>query len=109
MGYDYSRRGSYPPGWDFTERVNGYDARQDVLAHPVDPLTQTPYINGPRGKLDQLFPRIRTYEVIYTDDAMMKLGHGVHRRCFNCKTHETTTWRRSMLSPGKLVCFNVGS
>jgi hypothetical protein len=106
MGYDYPRRSSYPPGWDFSERVSGYNARQAAQGHPVDPLTPTSYIHGPRGTLDQLFPRIRTYEVIYTDDALVMAGHGhgVHRRCFNCKAHETTTWRRSKLSPGKLVC-----
>jgi hypothetical protein len=103
-GYDYPRRSNYHHGWEHSEPVNGYIARQDVLGHLFDPLTPPSYTNGQRGKLDQLFPRIRTYEVIYTDDAMMKLGQGVHRRCFNCRTHETTTWRRSMLSPGKLVC-----
>ena len=104
MGYDYPRRNDYHHGWEFSEPMNGYNVRQDVLGHPVDPLASSTYINGPRGKLDQLFPRIRTYEVIYTDDAMMKLGSGVHRQCFNCRATETTTWRRSMLSPGKLVC-----
>ncbi|KAH9972140.1 hypothetical protein BGW80DRAFT_1121202, partial [Lactifluus volemus] len=50
------------------------------------------------------------YEVIYTDDALVMAGHGygVHRRCFNCKAHETTTWRRSKLSPGKLLCNKCG-
>ncbi|KAI0247091.1 hypothetical protein BJV78DRAFT_1076851, partial [Lactifluus subvellereus] len=48
------------------------------------------------------------YEVIYTDDARMKLGDGIRRQCFNCGAVETVTWRRSMLSPGKLLCNKCG-
>jgi hypothetical protein len=105
MGYDYPRRSDYPHEWEFSVPVHGNDARPRVLEHPFDlPLTQSQFVDGPSGNLDQLFPRIRTYEVIvYTDDARMKLGGGIRRQCFNCKSTETTTWRRSMLSPGKLV------
>ncbi|KAI0284766.1 hypothetical protein BC826DRAFT_878932, partial [Russula brevipes] len=48
------------------------------------------------------------YEVLYTDDARMKLGDGIRRQCFNCRAVETTTWRRSMLSQGKLLCNRCG-
>ncbi|KAH9967569.1 hypothetical protein BC827DRAFT_1089877, partial [Russula dissimulans] len=48
------------------------------------------------------------YEIIYTDDASMKLGNGVRRRCFNCGATETTTWRRSTISYGKLLCNRCG-
>jgi hypothetical protein len=104
IGYDYPRSSDYPHGWEFSMPVHGYDARPRVLEHPFDlPLTQSQFVDGPSGNLDQLFPRIRTYEVIYTDDARMKPGSGMRRQCFNCKSIETATWRRSMLSPGKLV------
>jgi hypothetical protein len=104
IGYDYPRHNDYHHGWAFSVPVHGYDARPCVLEHSIDlPPTPPQFISGPRGELDQLFPRIRTYEVIYTDDARMKLGDGIRRRCFNCQATETTTWRRSMLSPGKLV------
>ena len=63
----------------------------------------TPYVGYPRTSLDQRFPRIRTVGIIFTDDARKKLGDGIHRWCFNCRATETTTWRRSSLSPGKLV------
>ncbi|KAJ7902226.1 hypothetical protein B0H13DRAFT_2027132, partial [Mycena leptocephala] len=42
-------------------------------------------------------------QVVYTDDAATKLSDRVRRRCFNCCTTDTSTWRRSNLSPGKLV------
>ncbi|KAH9967574.1 hypothetical protein BC827DRAFT_1088099, partial [Russula dissimulans] len=48
------------------------------------------------------------YEIIYTDDASMKLGNGVRRRCSNCEATETTTWRRSTIRHGKLLCNKCG-
>jgi hypothetical protein len=44
-----------------------------------------------------------SYEVVHTDDAATKLSDRVRRRCFNCCTTETSTWRRSSLNPGKVV------
>ena len=44
-----------------------------------------------------------TVPVIHTDDATTKLSERVRRRCFNCCTTDTSTWRRSNLSPGKVV------
>ncbi|KAF8220564.1 hypothetical protein L208DRAFT_1333095 [Tricholoma matsutake] len=41
--------------------------------------------------------------IIHTDDAATKLSDRVRRRCFNCCTTDTSTWRRSNLSPGKVV------
>lgn len=40
---------------------------------------------------------------IFTDDASTKLSDRVRRRCFNCCTTDTSTWRRSSLNPGKVV------
>ncbi|PFH53247.1 hypothetical protein AMATHDRAFT_45531 [Amanita thiersii Skay4041] len=45
---------------------------------------------------------------IYTDDASTKLSDRVRRRCFNCCTTDTSTWRRSNLSPGKVLCNKCG-
>jgi hypothetical protein len=42
--------------------------------------------------------------VVYTADAATNLSDRVRRRCFNCCTTDTSTWRRSNLSPGKVVC-----
>lgn len=41
--------------------------------------------------------------VVHTDDATTKLSDRIRRRCFNCCTTDTSTWRRSNLSPGKVV------
>jgi len=46
--------------------------------------------------------------VAYTDDAATKLSDRVRRRCFNCCTTDTSTWRRSNLSPGKVLCNKCG-
>ncbi|KAJ7447645.1 hypothetical protein FB451DRAFT_1147865 [Mycena latifolia] len=46
--------------------------------------------------------------VVYTDDAATKLSDRVRRRCFNCSTMDTSTWRRSNLSPGKVLCNKCG-
>ncbi|KAH8802018.1 hypothetical protein DL96DRAFT_1634833 [Flagelloscypha sp. PMI_526] len=46
--------------------------------------------------------------VIHTDDAATKLSDRVRRRCFNCCTTDTSTWRRSNLSPGKVLCNKCG-
>ncbi|KAJ7676698.1 hypothetical protein DFH06DRAFT_1168847 [Mycena polygramma] len=47
-------------------------------------------------------------DVLYTDDAMIKSSDRIRRRCFNCTTTDTSTWRRSNLSPGKLLCNKCG-
>lgn len=41
--------------------------------------------------------------IVHTSDANTKLTDGIRRRCFNCCTTDTSTWRRSNLSPGKVV------
>jgi hypothetical protein len=46
--------------------------------------------------------------VVYTEDAATKLSDRVRRRCFNCCTTDTSTWRRSNLSPGKVLCNKCG-
>lgn len=46
---------------------------------------------------------------IYTDDASTKLSDRVRRRCFNCCTTDTSTWRRSSLNPGKVVSPSLDS
>jgi hypothetical protein len=46
--------------------------------------------------------------IIHTDDATTKLSERVRRRCFNCCTTDTSTWRRSNLSPGKVLCNKCG-
>ncbi|KAJ7169197.1 hypothetical protein C8R43DRAFT_120357 [Mycena crocata] len=46
---------------------------------------------------------------IYTDDASAKPSDWVRRRCFNCSsTQNSTTWRRSQLSTGRILCNRCG-
>jgi hypothetical protein len=105
-GYNFHRSDDQLP-WGFPVAGDQQDARSHPLEGPLDfTFAPSPSIGDPRIRLDRLFPRIRAFGVVYTDDAKMKLGEGVRRRCFNCKAIETTTWRRSSLSPGKLVCFH---
>ncbi|KAJ8094012.1 hypothetical protein PM082_009899 [Marasmius tenuissimus] len=47
-------------------------------------------------------------EITYTEDAATKLSDRVRRRCFNCGTIDTSTWRRSNLNPGKVLCNKCG-
>ncbi|KAJ6486515.1 hypothetical protein C8R47DRAFT_979489 [Mycena vitilis] len=46
--------------------------------------------------------------VVHTDNAGIRLSNSVRRRCFNCSTTDTSTWRRSNLSPGKVLCNTCG-
>ncbi|TFK52113.1 hypothetical protein OE88DRAFT_1629111 [Heliocybe sulcata] len=60
------------------------------------------YVN-PHG-----MPSQSDYGIILTDDAATKLSDRVRRRCFNCCTTDTSTWRRSTLNPGKVLCNKCG-
>jgi GATA-binding protein len=44
----------------------------------------------------------------HTDDAASKETQYLRRRCFNCHTTEPPSWRRSTLTPGKIVCNKCG-
>lgn len=75
-----------------------------VLRNTIDlPPSPSQSVKAQDSTFDKPFPRFIGYGAIYTDDARMRLGDGIRRRCFNCRATETTTWRRSMLSSGKLV------
>lgn len=55
----------------------------------------------------QTYPGQANY-VIHTDDAATKLSDRVRRKCYNCRTTDTSTWRRSSLTPGKVVSPLLG-
>ena len=104
--YDYAGRdlGYHNHTWTFSAPACRYDSH--VLWNPiVHPLSPPQLVKARDGTSDESFPRFIGYGAIYTDDARMKLGDGIRRQCFNCRATETTTWRRSMLSSGKLVCL----
>jgi len=90
--------------WTFSAPACRYDPHVQWNSIGLPPsLSQS--VNARDGTFGEPFPRFIGYGAIYTDDARMKLGDGVRRQCFNCRATETTTWRRSMLSSGKLVCL----
>ena len=70
-----------------------------TMAHPQPPPPQM------RDNYGRQYPPINQAPVtiVHTDDAATKLTDGIRRRCFNCCTTDTSTWRRSNLSPGKVV------
>jgi len=109
-GNNYPHRIDDQLPWSFSITGDPYfhGERPRFQESPLDfTFAPTPYSDS-RTRLDQRFSRIRTVGIVFTDDARKKLGDGVHRWCFNCRSTETTTWRRSSLSPGKLLCNRCG-
>jgi hypothetical protein len=101
--YEYTNcgRDDRCDGWRFSASIRGRDER--ILGCPLSlPISPSPPLQV-NGKHDEPFPEFQTFGMVYTDDARMKLGNGIHRLCFNCKATETKTWRRSKLYPGKMV------
>ncbi|TDL21885.1 hypothetical protein BD410DRAFT_723829, partial [Rickenella mellea] len=66
-------------------------------------LSSSHYVQQPVYHHTQLLA-----QPIFTDDASTKLSDRVRRRCFNCCTTDTSTWRRSSLHPGKVLCNKCG-
>lgn len=75
-----------------------------TMAHSQPPPPQM------RDNYGRQYPPINQAPVtiVHTDDAATKLTDGIRRRCFNCCTTDTSTWRRSNLSPGKVLCNKCG-
>ncbi|KAF9444509.1 hypothetical protein P691DRAFT_677457 [Macrolepiota fuliginosa MF-IS2] len=69
--------------------------------HQAPPPHRDPYHPYP-------VPGSQPVTIVHTDDAATKLSDRVRRRCFNCCTTDTSTWRRSNLSPGKVLCNKCG-
>ncbi|KAJ3903003.1 hypothetical protein F5879DRAFT_990506 [Lentinula edodes] len=107
QGYD-SHKGSYP----VSNASHGFD-NMGGIGSTVRPMNSTlpgcepysvqmPTTSYPGGPLNNSIP------VLYTEDAATKLSNRVRRRCFNCFTTNTSTWRRSSLNPGKMLCNKCG-
>ena len=78
----------------------------DSYSYPTysPPLSHATLGARDSASLTYPLPGQNHYAIGYTDDAATKLSDRVRRRCFNCCTTDTSTWRRSNLSPGKVVC-----
>lgn len=104
MYYDHHQHGHYHHSWEFPDPGHGRSAPSSILGLPADvPVVSSPRVDGSRVDLTRSFLVHGKDEISYTDEANTKLSNRIRRRCFNCKAIETSTWRRSVLTPGKLV------
>jgi len=100
--YDHLQQGHIHQRWEFASPRHGPPPR--ALEHSADvPVVSGSHVVGSRGEYTRPSPGHGHDEIAYTDEANTKLSNRIRRRCFNCKATETSTWRRSVLSPGKLV------
>jgi hypothetical protein len=69
---------------------------------------------SPMNEIRPVYSQPQSYQptpnshVVHTDDAATKLTDRVRRKCYNCRTTDTSTWRRSNLTPGKVLCNKCG-
>ena len=107
MYYDHTQHSHYHPRWEFKfpDPGHGHSASSRTLDHSPDVhVVSSPQLVGSRGEFStRPLTRLGSDEISYTDEANSKISNRLRRRCFNCKAIETSTWRRSVLSPGKLV------
>jgi hypothetical protein len=109
MYYDHVQTGHYHHRWEFSDTGHEHSVPPRIQGHPQDvPVGPSPHAVGSRGELTRPYLRYGNDEISYTDEANTKLSNRIRRRCFNCKATETSTWRRSVLSPGKLVSHRSG-
>ena len=106
--YGFSPHPSFDHRYDHPDGSNhsSYHNSVPIPSHaPIHPVSHIPS-NHVREAYNHTHPYPlpgQAVASIYTDDANTKLSDRVRRRCFNCCTTDTSTWRRSNLSPGKVV------
>ncbi|GJF00648.1 hypothetical protein PsYK624_169440 [Phanerochaete sordida] len=76
--------------------------------YPADPAVQMPPGYPPSSHYAPPPVFEQPSYIIHTDDAATKLNDRVRRKCYNCRTTDTSTWRRSSLTPGKVLCNKCG-
>ncbi|OSX63803.1 hypothetical protein POSPLADRAFT_1032349 [Postia placenta MAD-698-R-SB12] len=94
----------YNPNASMPARYGDPGAPYTTAAHPVSVSTRS---IRPSYVPTQPYPGQANY-IIHTDDAATKLSDRVRRKCYNCRTTDTSTWRRSSLTPGKVLCNKCG-
>lgn len=77
------------------------------VRHVGQPIISSQLGGTSRDDYASLVSGNQSDQIFYTEDADVKLTHRMRRQCFNCKATETSTWRRSLLSAGKMVCVSV--
>ncbi|KAK2459253.1 hypothetical protein APHAL10511_008730 [Amanita phalloides] len=110
--YAFSAHPPFDHRYEHTDGSNhsSYHNSVPLPSHaPIPPVSHIPN-NHVRDSYTHSYPLTGQAPVasIYTDDANTKLSDRVRRRCFNCCTTDTSTWRRSNLSPGKVLCNKCG-
>jgi hypothetical protein len=111
MYYEHLQHGHYHPRWEFKfpDPRYGHSASSRTLEHSADVrVVSSPQVVGSRGEFTRPLSGPGGDEISYTEEANTKISNRLRRRCFNCKATETSTWRRSVLSPGKLLCNKCG-
>lgn len=108
MYYDHSQHSHYHhPRWEFKFPDPGHGqsvSSRSLEQSPDARVVSNPQLVGSRGEFStRTLSKLGSDEISYTDEANSKISNRLRRRCFNCKAIETSTWRRSVLSPGKLV------
>ncbi|KAN0138229.1 hypothetical protein V8E53_004118 [Lactarius tabidus] len=111
VGYGTSRldidRSRYHHGREFSAECGcKLSVRAEENTALVGPQTQ--FGGTSSGEFAFLVSGNQRNRIFYTDDANVKLTHCMRRQCFNCKATETSTWRRSLLTAGKMVCNKCG-
>jgi hypothetical protein len=89
----------YPPTHEGNVRAVAYPPATHVVPSQIP---------GGTHDIGYHYPGQQQFNAIYTDDATTKLNDRIRRRCFNCCTTDTSTWRRSSLNPGKVLCNKCG-
>ncbi|KAJ7812518.1 hypothetical protein B0H14DRAFT_2856779, partial [Mycena olivaceomarginata] len=95
---DMMPHGYHPPHSQFYGGPPAHHPHIHHTAHPEMHLG----MHGGHGLAQHSLP------MQHTDDAASKETQYLRRRCFNCRTTEPPSWRRSTLSPGKIVCNKCG-
>ena len=84
-------------------RYPSHEGSARATAYPPAAHVVPSQISGGAHEINYHYGGQQHINAIYTDDATTKLNDRVRRRCFNCCTTDTSTWRRSSLNPGKVV------
>jgi hypothetical protein len=87
--------------------VSAQDGNPRAAAYPPAVHVVPSQISGGAHDLTYHYSGQHQFNAIYTDDATTKLNDRIRRRCFNCCTTDTSTWRRSSLNPGKVVSTQI--
>ncbi|OAX34664.1 hypothetical protein K503DRAFT_698321 [Rhizopogon vinicolor AM-OR11-026] len=106
VSHSYSYTPRPHPEHRYSHDSHPYHVSSSYTSPPMTHSTQSSGRDNPQ--LSYPLPGQNYQAICFTDDASTKLSDRVRRRCFNCCTTDTSTWRRSNLSPGKVLCNKCG-